>query len=334
MSAAGETAVNVQPLGAHSHGVASAIPVAFIVGPTGAGKSALALEVAERLGAEIVNADSRQVYRGLDIGTAKPSAEERRRVPHHLIDVRAPDQPLDVAGFVALARAAIVEIAARGRPVLVVGGSGLYLRVLRGGIFAGPPASQAIRSELAALAAERGVAHLHARLAEVDPSAAARIGHNDLYRITRALEVHRLTGQPISAHQERHRFAARPYETTTIGLTMERKRLYDVIDRRFDEMIARGLVDEVRALLAAESDPGRSPLRSVGYRQIAAAVRGEMELADAVALAKRDTRRLAKRQLTWFRADPEIVWIDAERGLEQTLDLLRAFFPRAKTAGA
>jgi tRNA dimethylallyltransferase len=337
MSAAvmGEDAVNVQPPdAAHAAGAAGAIRVGFIVGPTGVGKSALALALAERLGAEIVNADSRQVYRDLDIGTAKPAAAELRRVPHHLIDVRAPDDPLDVAGFLALARAAIADIAARGRAPLVVGGSGLYLRVLRGGIFAGPPATPEIRGELAALAAERGVEHLHARLAEVDPASAARIGHRDLYRITRALEVYRLTGQPISVHQERHRFAARAYETLTVGLEMERKRLYEAIDWRFDEMVARGLVDEVRALLGAGCDPGRPPLRTVGYRQIAAAVRGEMALAEAIALAKRHTRRLAKRQLTWFRADPEILWIDAEHGLEQAFELLSAFFVRAETATA
>ncbi|HZO81074.1 MAG TPA: tRNA (adenosine(37)-N6)-dimethylallyltransferase MiaA [Candidatus Binataceae bacterium] len=321
------------PGAARAPGAVEAIRVGFIVGPTGAGKTAIALELAERLGAEIVNADSRQVYRGLDVGTAKPTAEERRRVPHHLIDVRDPSAPLDVAGFVALARGAIADIAARGRAPLVVGGSGLYLRVLRGGIFAGPPAAPELRRELAALAAARGVECLHAWLAEVDPAAAGRIGHNDLYRITRALEVYRLTGQPISVHQERHRFAARPYETLTLGIAMERKRLYEAIDRRFDEMVARGLVGEVRALLAAGCDPGRAPLRTVGYRQIAAAVRGETALEEAIALAKRDTRRLAKRQLTWFRADPEIRWIDAERGLEQAFEMLSAFFARAERAG-
>lgn len=312
----------------------AAIRVGFIVGPTGAGKSALALELAERLGAEIVNADSRQVYRGLDIGTAKPGAGERRRVRHHLVDVRAPDDPLDVAGFLELARAAISDIAARGRAPLVVGGSGFYLRVLRGGIFAGPPASPATRAELAADAAEHGVERLHGRLAEIDPEAARRIGHNDFYRIMRALEVYRLTGEPITAHQERHRFAAREYETVTIGLAADRKRLYETIDRRFDEMVARGLVDEVRALLAAGCDPGRAPLRTVGYRQIAAAVRGEMTMEEAVALAKRDTRRLAKRQLTWFRADPEIIWVDADSGTEQAYELLRAFFAGAEIDGA
>jgi tRNA dimethylallyltransferase len=309
-----------------------AIRVGFIVGPTGVGKSSVAMALAERLDAEIVNADSRQVYRGMDIGTAKPDADDRRRVSHHLLDIRAIDEPLDVAEFLRLARAAIAEIAARGRRVIVVGGSGLYLRVLRGGIFAGPAAAPQVRRELEKLAAERGVEYLHARLGEVDAPSAERIGHRDLYRIVRALEVFGLTGQPISAHQRSHRFAAREYETLTVGLTMERERLYDSINRRFDQMVARGLVDEVRALLDAGCDPGAVPLRTVGYRQIAAAVRGEMMLAEAVELAKRDTRRLAKRQLTWFRADPEITWVDAERGAQQAFSLLSAFFARPRVA--
>jgi tRNA dimethylallyltransferase len=318
--------------GAASQGKPAASPrairVAFIVGPTGVGKSATAMALAERLSAEIVNADSRQVYRGMDVGTAKPDAEDRRRVPHHLLDIRAIDEPLDVAEFLKLARAAIAEIASRGRNVIVVGGSGFYLRVLRGGIFAGPAAAPEVRRELGALAAEHGVEYLHARLHEVDAPSAERISHRDLYRIVRALEVFRLTGHPISAHQQSHRFAAREYETLTVGLAMERQRLYESINRRFDEMVAHGLVDEVRALLEAGCDPGREPLRTVGYRQIAAAVRGEMTLAEAIELAKRDTRRLAKRQLTWFRADPEIVWVDAERGLQEAFDLLAAFFTR------
>ncbi len=307
---------------------ARAIRVGFIVGPTGVGKSAVAMALAKRLSAEIVNADSRQVYRGMDIGTAKPDAADRRRIPHHLLDIRAIDEPLDVAEFLKLARAAIAEIAARGRNVMVVGGSGFYLRVLRGGIFAGPAAAPELRRELEALAAEHGVEYLHGRLAEVDAPSAERIGHRDLYRIVRALEVFRLTGRPISAHQQSHRFAAREYETLTVGLATERKRLYESINRRFDEMVARGLVDEVRALLEGGCDPGKAPLKTVGYRQIAAAVGGEMTLAEAIELAKRDTRRLAKRQLTWFRADPEIVWVDAERGLQEALELLGAFFAR------
>jgi tRNA dimethylallyltransferase len=302
--------------------------VGFIVGPTGAGKSALAMEVAERLNCEIVNADSRQFYRGMDLGTAKPSAEDRARVPHHLIDVRQPDEALDVAEFAQLARDAIEGIAARGRNPLVVGGSGLYLRVIRGGIFPGPPASAEIRDRLAKVAAEQGVAHLHQRLRELDPEAANRIGVNDLYRIVRALEVFELTGETISAHQRRHRFADIGYDTLTVGVAVERPKLYASIDARFDAMVAGGLVAEVRTLIDAGYSPDQPPLSTIGYKQIAAYLRGEIALDDAVAQARQESRRLAKRQLTWFRREPQIVWLDPERGAQDALALFGKFFRR------
>jgi tRNA dimethylallyltransferase len=302
------------------------IAVGFIVGPTGAGKSALAMTVAERSNCEIINADSRQFYRGMDLGTAKPSAEDRTRVPHHLIDVRDPDESLDVAEFAQLARAAIEEIAARGRNPLVVGGSGLYLRVIRGGIFGGPAASREIRDRLAKVAAENGVEQLHRRLREIDPEAANRIGVNDLYRVMRALEVFELTGETISAHQRRHRFADVGYDILTVGVEVERKKLYEAIDRRFDAMVAAGLVAEVRALIESGYSPEKPPLSTIGYKQIAAHLRGEMTLADAVALAKQESRRLAKRQLTWFRREPEIVWLDPERGAQDACGLFEKFF--------
>jgi tRNA dimethylallyltransferase len=304
------------------------IAVGFIVGPTGAGKSALAMEVAERLNCEIVNADSRQFYRGMDLGTAKPSAEDRARVPHHLIDVRQPDEALDVAEFAQLARDAIEGIAARGRNPLVVGGSGLYLRVIRGGIFPGPPASAEIRDRLAKVAAEQGVAHLHRRLRELDPEAANRIGVNDLYRIVRALEVFELTGETISAHQRRHRFADIGYDTLTVGVAVERPKLYASIDARFDAMVAGGLVAEVRTLIDAGYSPDQPPLSTIGYKQIAAYLRGEIALDDAVAQARQESRRLAKRQLTWFRREPNVVWLDPERGAHDALALFEKFFRR------
>jgi tRNA dimethylallyltransferase len=304
------------------------IAVGFIVGPTGAGKSALAMAVAERLNCEIVNADSRQFYRGMDLGTAKPSAEDRARVPHHLIDVRDPDESLDVAEFAQLARTAIEEIASRGRNPLVVGGSGLYLRVIRGGIFRGPVASVEIRDRLTNIAAKRGVAHLHQRLREIDLESANRIGVNDLYRIARAIEVFELTGETISAHQQRHRFADIGYDTLTVGVEVERKKLYEAIDTRFDTMVAAGLVAEVRALVEAGYSPDKPPLSTIGYKQIAAHLRGELVLADAVALAKQESRRLAKRQLTWFRREPEIVWLDPERGAQDAFTLFEKFFKR------
>ncbi len=300
--------------------------VGFIVGPTGSGKTALALEIAEALGAEIVNSDSRLFYRGMDIGTAKPTPDELRRVPHHLIDIRDPDEQLDVAAFGAMARERISEIASRGHRVLVVGGSGLYLRVLRGGIFDGPPASPEIRARLAATAAEHGVAYLHERLRAIDPAAANRIHVNDLYRITRALEVFELSGEPISHHQERHAFAQTDLDELTLAIEMDRKLLYENIDRRFDAMIAAGLVEEVRGLIAAGHSFERQPLNSIGYAEIAAHVRGELTLEAAIGDAKRESRRLAKRQLTWFRHEPGVVWLDPNRAAIQAREMFAAFF--------
>jgi tRNA dimethylallyltransferase len=307
----------------------SQVRVGFIVGPTAAGKTSLAIEIAERLGAEIVNADSRQVYRGMDIGTAKPRADEQRRVVHHLINIRDPDTPLDVAEFAALARNAIAEIARRRRPVLVVGGSGLYLRAIRGGIFAAPPVSHEIRMRLTELAEQQGAEHLFRLLGKNDPEAAAWIKPNDLRRIVRALEVFEQTGVPISRHQRRHQFAERPFATHTVGLTIPREALYATIERRFDSMIDEGLVGEVRVLLARGYE---LPLSTIGYRELAGFVRGEISLAEAIARAKRASRRLAKRQLTWFHRDREIVWLDPRRKADEALERFREFFSNAGTA--
>ncbi len=299
--------------------------VGFIVGPTGAGKTAIALKVAEQIGAEIVNADSRQVYRLMDIGTAKPSPEELRRIPHHLIDIRNPDEPLDVAEFESVAHAAIEEILRRSRPVLVVGGSGLYIRVLRDGIFRGPPADPELRVRLTALAEQIGIRALHDRLRECDPEAASRISPNDLIRIIRALEVYELTRIPISEHQARHRFSSGRYRSLTLGITQPREFLYEVINRRFDMMIEAGLIEEVRELINAGYDRGPA-LKTTGYREIVAYLRGDLALAAAIECAKRESRRLAKRQLTWFRADGGITWFDAHAEADQLTTRFAAFF--------
>lgn len=305
----------------------------FIVGPTGAGKTGFAIALAERLGAEIVNADSRQLYRGMDVGTAKPSAAERARAPHHLFDVRAPDDPINAAQFAEMARAAIAEIAARGRPALIVGGSGLYLRALRGGLFAGPPAAPQVRARILAAAGAAGAPGLHRRLAAIDPESAARLAPNDAARIVRALEVHELTGRPLSALQREHRFAG--YAATggpCVGLTIERARLYERIDRRFDAMIAAGLIEEVRGLMAAGMDRRGAFAATIGYRELAAWIRGERGREDAIARAKRESRRLAKRQMTWFRREPGVVWLDPADGIEQALELFRNYFKAERAA--
>jgi len=317
--------------------------IGMIVGPTGAGKTAFAIEVAERLGAEIVNADSRQLYRRMDLGTAKPTAHERSRVPHHLIDIRDPDAPIDVAEYAARARAALAQIAVRGRPALVVGGSGLYLRVMRGGIFTGPPASAEFRAELGAIAAEHGAPYLYRRLAGVDAAAAARISPEDLPRIVRALEVHALSGIPISEHQRRHREAGNGderrtgkgggYENLAIGLAVARERLYARIDQRFDAMVAAGLIEEVRSLLAAGYGAVSVALQTIGYREIAQYLYGNLTLVAAIEAAKRESRRLAKRQMTWFRREPGLVWLDPDEGIEEALRQFQEFF-RAPLAAA
>jgi tRNA dimethylallyltransferase len=309
--------------------------IGMILGPTGAGKTAFAIALAERLGAEIVNADSRQLYRGMDLGTAKPDAADRARVAHHLIDVCDAGRPIDVAEFAALARAAIAAIAARGRPALIVGGSGLYVRVLRGGIFAGPPADSQYRAELGAQAAAHGAGYLHERLGADDPEAARRIKVNDLPRIIRALEVFKLSGIPISEHQRRHRSAPGGCENLAVGLTVPRAQLYERIDRRFDSMIAAGLVAEVRDLIAAGAPADHQVWRTIGYREVARYLAGAIDLPAAIAQAKRESRRLAKRQMTWFRRERDVVWLDPERDLEAALGRFREFFhPRFVTRAA
>ncbi len=281
-----------------------------LVGPTGTGKSALALALARAIDAEIVNLDSRQVYRGLDIGSAKPTAEERAAVPHHLYDVVAPDEDFDCARYRHLARAAIAAIHARGRRALLVGGTGLYLKALRHGLCDGPPRDTELRRRFEATErAEPGA--LHAALTRVDPAAAARLHPHDHLRLIRALEVHALTGKPLSAWQAAHGFRAVELDIVTIGLRLERAELYARLDARCAEMIAAGLIDEVCTLWQAGFGPELAPLRSIGYREIGDYLQNRCSLDAARAAMAQATRRLAKRQMTWFRADPHVQWFDA-----------------------
>lgn len=285
-------------------------PIHALVGPTGAGKTALALELAQALAAEIVNLDSRQLYRGLDIGSAKPTRAERARVPHHLFDVVPPDAVFDCAQYRALALAAIADIQGRGRGVLLVGGTGLYLKVLRYGLFAGPPRDADVRAALAAAETATPGA-LHAELQRVDPESARRLHPHDRSRLVRALEVWRLTHRRMSDWQHEHGFAGPCLDVVPIGLTLERGALYARINARCQAMVDAGLADEVRALWASGYAPDLPALSSIGYRQIGAYLRGECALPAALAEMAQQTRHLAKRQLTWFRADPTIRWFDA-----------------------
>jgi tRNA dimethylallyltransferase len=281
-----------------------------IVGPTGAGKTRLALELAARVGGEVVSADSQQVYVGMDIGTGKATAAERARVPHHLLDVVKPDEEMTAARFVELADAAITDIAARGHQPIVCGGTGLYVRALLLGLFAGPPASPEIRAELTERAAEDGTDALHAELARVDPQAAAKIDPHDAKRLIRALEVYKLTGETMSAHQARHDHKATPprYTSRLVGLSPEREVLYRAIDARVDAMVAAGLEAEVATLRAAGYLPPLRSQQAIGYAELHDAAAGTVDRSRAIELIKRNSRHYARRQVSWYRADDAVQW--------------------------
>lgn len=298
--------------------------VAVLAGPTAVGKTEVALALAPALGAEVVNADSLQVYRELDIGTAKPTPAERAVVPHHLIDVAAPTEPYDAARYLTDAREVIAQLIRRGVPPLVVGGTGLYIKALLGGLFPDGGKYPEIRARLRQELAARGLPALYERLRQLDPATAGRLPSGDTYRILRALEVAEGSGRPLSELAAAHRFADRPYETVKIGLTLPREELYARIEARVEAMLAAGWLEEVKGLLR-RYPPDLKPLKALGYRHLVAYLQGELGFEEAVAAIKRDTRRYAKRQLTWFRADPEIRWFHP-REVEQMLALLREFF--------
>ncbi len=280
-----------------------------IVGPTAAGKTALSIELAEMLGGEIVSADSRQIYRGMDIGTAKATPAERARVSHHLLDIAAPDQVLTVAEYQRLAYLTIDAILGLGRLPMLVGGTGQYIHaVVEGWRIPAVSPQPGLRLALEAEAALHGPEALHARLAEVDPLSATRIDYRNVRRVIRALEVCLTTGQPISELQARH---PPPYRVFQIGVRRPRPELYACIDARVDRMLEQGLVDEVQRLVAAGYGWDLPAMSGLGYAQIGAYLRGELALADAVALIKKQTRRFIHQQNTWFRPDdPEIHWIE------------------------
>lgn len=298
----------------------------IVQGPTASGKSALALEVAERIGGEIINADSMQVYRGMDIGTAKPSREERQRVPHHLYDIVDPDVNFTAADFREQASRAIAAIERRGKRVILVGGTGLYIRILTRGLADSPGGDEEIRRELEAEARRKGLESLHRRLAAVDPVTAARLHSNDAIRIVRALEVFLLTGRPLSAFQQEHRFADERYRCLKLGIAVEREILYRRVEERVDRMIADGFVEEVRGLLAAGYSPSLKSMGSIGYREICSHLAGEYPLEEAVRRIKQSTRQYAKRQMTWFRRDPEIIWVEYPGKFDSIFSTVMGFY--------
>ena len=275
-----------------------------VVGPTGSGKTQLAIDVAERVGGEIVSADSQQVYRGMDVGTGKATAAQRARVPHHLLDVCEPDDKMTVARFVAAADEVIAALGRAGRPVIVAGGTGFYVRALLLGIFDGPPADPALRARLAEEARARGIAALWTRLAAVDAAAAARIDAADLVRITRALEVYLITGVTMSEHQRRHDHRRVPprYPARIVGLFPPPAVLYPRIDARVDAMLAAGLLAEVEALRAAAFGPDHASQQAIGYAELHQHLAGVLDYPGAVERIKRSSRRYARRQASWYRS--------------------------------
>jgi tRNA dimethylallyltransferase len=277
-------------------------PLIVLAGPTGVGKTALSLPLAQRLNAEIVNVDSRQLYDTMDIGTAKPTPAQRALVPHHLVDVLRPDQPSNAAQFLRLARAAVDDIRQRGRRVVLVAGSGLYLQALLYGLMSAPPADEPLRRELNAYADRYGVPALHHRLQQVDPEAAAFYHPHDRIRLIRALEVTYVSGEPFSVHRQRHQRARQAvYPYVGVVLTRQREELYTRIAVRTEAMLAQGWLAEVQSLLAQGYTRACAAMNSLGYRELLTYLEGQAPWPETVAAIKQATRRLAKRQLTWFR---------------------------------
>lgn len=284
-------------------------PLLVITGPTGVGKTEVAVRLARVLPMEVVGADSRQVYRRMEIGTGKPSPRALETVPHHLISVVDPDERYHAARFKAEAEAAIRQIRERGRLPVIVGGTGLYIRVLLRGLLPAPPANAGFRADLAALAARDGAPALHARLREIAPDAASRIHPRDRVRLIRALEIHHLTGAllgPPTGWQT----AVPPFRLLMVGLTMTRDRLYRCLEDRVDRMVELGLMGEVRELLEAGYGEELPSMHGIGYRHLAGVIRGRWSFPSAISSMKRDTKRYAKRQWTWFQQEPLIRWVD------------------------
>lgn len=283
----------------------------FILGPTGVGKSAAGVYLARRFGGEIINCDSMQVYRGFDIGTDKPRPEMRQRVPHHLLDVAEASDQFTAADFVRQALAAVRMIEERGRLPFVVGGTGLYLKALLDGLFPGPGRNPELRLKLEQEAKEGGLQSLYRQLEEADPFYARLIGSKDKVRIIRALEVFYLTGKPLSEHFERTRSEVADFQVFKIGLQLERKELYRLIEERVDRMFRGGILDEVRGLLAAGVEESAPPFRALGYKHVLAHLKGTISLEEAARLTKQDTRHYAKRQICWFRKMAGVNWLPA-----------------------
>jgi len=287
-------------------------PMVVIVGPTAVGKSRIAVEVAKAFETEVLTADSRQVYRGMDVGTDKPVPEERQGVPHRLIDLVHPDESFNVGLYRRQAIDEIERLYRSCRIPLVVGGTGLYVRILLKGLCDAPQTDPIVRASLWREAEGQGYDRLYARLVDVDPVTAARLHPRDESKVIRALEVYQLSGRRMSEFQQEHGFAERPFSALIIGLNRDRDALYRRIEERIDWQLAHGLIEETRQLLAQGYQRTSAAMKGLGYRQVAEYLAGEYDVAEMVRRFKRDTRHFSKRQMTWFRKEPGIQWLTIE----------------------
>jgi len=309
-------------------------PLIILTGPTAAGKTALSVQLAKVLDGEIISADSMQVYRRMDIGSAKIRPEEREGIPHHLIDVLEPTQDFNVVLFQQMAKEALESIYSRGRIPILAGGTGFYIQAILYDIdFTENEEDASYRRRLERLAEEKGPSVLHRMLQEVDAASAQAIHENNVKRVIRALEFHKLTGQKISGHNAAERQKEAAYNACYFVLTDDRERLYERIDRRVDKMLADGLTEEVAALREAGSTKDMVSMQGLGYKEILSFLEGEIPLERAVYLIKRDTRHFAKRQLTWFRREKNVIWIDKNEFEEDEERILKFMLEKMDEAG-
>ncbi|MGN0243894.1 MAG: tRNA (adenosine(37)-N6)-dimethylallyltransferase MiaA [Lachnospiraceae bacterium] len=301
-------------------------PLVILTGPTAVGKTQLSIRLAKECNGEIISADSMQVYRHMDIGTAKITPEEMQGVPHHLIDILEPDEEFHVQSFQTLAKSAMEKIYAKGRIPIIVGGTGFYIQALLYDIsFSEEEVDQDYRIELQQLCLEHGNQYLHEKLEQVDPVSAKRIHANNSKRVIRALEFYHTTGKPISAHNDEEAQKESPYQFAYFVLNQNRETLYERIDRRVDMMMENGLLDEVQYLQKQHYDSKLPSMQGLGYKEVFAYLKGEYNLDEAIRILKRDTRHFAKRQLTWFHREKEVIWLqkDDYPTEEQQLDFIK-----------
>ena len=303
----------------------------IIAGPTAVGKTGISLELAEMLDGEIVSADSRQVYRFMDIGTAKPSAEDMQRIPHHMIDVVNPDEEYTAADYMCGAHTAIKAILKKGKTPIMAGGSGLYIRAVIDGIFPGPGSDKKIREKLEMEAKTSGISSLHDRLCKIDPIASSRIHPNDSRRIIRALEVYEITGKPISFFQKEWKKEEAMYDAVMVGLNRPREELYGRIEERVDYIFEHGFVDEAKKLLEKGYEENLVSMEALGYREVIRFLKGEINIDAAKKKIKLDTRHYARRQLIWFRKDKRITWFNIDNE-EKPVETAEKIYQKIVTA--